>query len=550
MADAAHEPDELPRQAVRPVCAWSPSAAFTPLCNPAGAPSESCEVAIRCRHLPGGAQCNPVALLLDVSSSSVLLGRTEWRQKTDAPVFSALICFDAATLSRGTATTLELQIRHVEEPFWDQREADEVAALHAMPLLGRAPFRFSAALEAPYRQLGLRLASGPAVETDPEFPATAELRVRSAAGWPGNRLVAGHSSVNYRFRCTGASAGLAPAAAAPNAAVPTALGGHGVPHGGLLHGPARRFGVSTHVPRRELRVCEHLFQCGYGYTVPRAVLAMLAADAEVQATASPVAGALGNGGLGYGALDKGALGTGALGVGALGNREMRQGALGNGALGYGALGNGRMPGKAAPGKAGVGAAGGEGDASDGGGAGSGGGPGHGNRGASDGGGWGGCVGGGGGDGEEGCSCDPLAKFDFSADALGRGCATRANANSAPAARPKASLGDEYGDSWPADPWLADPYPLLCAALTPLGWASLADWCRQSLHALEAQGDESGFKTSVAKKEEEAAPVPVNLQVSPSRLPRCIEVLLLSNHRWSPPPSRIRACTRSMMRPPL
>lgn len=399
------EAQVFPKQAVRPVCDWAPSAAFTPPCNPAGGPSEFCEVAVRCRHLPGGAQCNPVALLLDVSASYVLLGRTEWRQKTDSPVFSALICFDAAMVSRGPATTLELQLRHVEEPFWDQRDADEVAALHAMPLLGRAPFRFQAALEAPHGQLGLRLAAEPGVELGPGFPATAELRVRSAAGWPCNRLGAEHSAVNYLFRCT--PAGLGPAG--PVGGVP---GGHE-----LWHVDAQRVSASARPPgpKQEVRVCEHLLRCAYGYTVPRAVLAMLLADAELRASASTAAGA---------------------------------------------LGKGWIPNPSAE-----------------------------NR-ATDGGG------------------DGVAKRDLSPGGPGRGGAVRANASSVPAVRPPSARGQDQWDSK-----LTDPHQLLSAVLTPAGWSSLAVWCRRSLEALEAQPDQSGFKPSAAKKEEEMAPLPVNLQIN-------------------------------------
>ena len=193
---------------ISPVCSWAPSAAFRPVPQPSSAASELCEISVCCSGLQGGGHCSPVALLLDISTRAVLLGRTEWRHKAESPVFAGLICFDAAALGHGATSKLELQIRHVEEPFWDQRDADEAAALSAMPLLGRAAFRFGAALEAENGTLRLRLEGGAPVTDAPSAPPpTALLCVRSAAGWPCNRLVARHSSVNYRFRCSSAGDG-------------------------------------------------------------------------------------------------------------------------------------------------------------------------------------------------------------------------------------------------------------------------------------------------------------------------------------------------------
>ena len=101
--------------------------------------------------------------MLSGTSPWNLLGRTEWCQRTASPAFCAVVSLDLASLRGGVGSTLELQLRHVEEPFWDARDADEAAALRAMPLLGRASFSLAAPLASSWR---VSLASSWRVKVD------------------------------------------------------------------------------------------------------------------------------------------------------------------------------------------------------------------------------------------------------------------------------------------------------------------------------------------------------------------------------------------------
>ena len=186
----------------------------------------------------------PIAMLLaeqGAHAPPVFIGHTEWRQDDDDHLpsttsisFNALITFDPNDLPN-QRDTLQLQIRNVTDPFWDADDLgpnDAIKTLIAFPLLGQATFNLQDCLG---KNLSLNLNFER--HDGGDYAGEAVVRVEMASGWLSGRLRANHACVHY-------CAGLAP---------------------------------------RRIRFAEHLLPTLYGYTVPRAVLQMLLADAELQA---------------------------------------------------------------------------------------------------------------------------------------------------------------------------------------------------------------------------------------------------------------------------
>lgn len=246
-----------------PVHDWPPSVAVRQVKEQPtrGQPSELIEFAIAAKDLGSAlaqepTACKPIAILLLSEEPWKVLGYTEWQADTDQPAFDTVVLVDAAVLPGGPSASLYLQVRHVDDPYWDALQADAPEAMQQMRLLGRATFKMSQALEAPRAaagssgrlELNLYRPAGDARGGREALSGVATLRVRSAASWAPNRLVEPHASCNFLFSLTEAERA-----------------------------------------ERELRVCEHLLPCAYGRAVPCAVLAMLCADAELNAeiTAPP-----------------------------------------------------------------------------------------------------------------------------------------------------------------------------------------------------------------------------------------------------------------------
>ena len=200
-----------PKSGDPPVIGWGPSVALRQVKEQTrGQPSELIEFSISAKDLrpslAAGAQpstCKPIAILLISEEPWKVLGYTEWQQETDQPAFDTVIPVDAAVLPGGPNGSLFLQIRQVDDPFWDTHEAAAPAALQAMRLLGRATFKMQQALDAPRtasQQLELNLYRPADGAGDREALAgVATLQVKSAAGWAPNRLLEPHASCNFAF---------------------------------------------------------------------------------------------------------------------------------------------------------------------------------------------------------------------------------------------------------------------------------------------------------------------------------------------------------------
>ena len=141
---------------------WPPSAAMKLVKEQAahGQPSELLEFSVSVQDLGGPrasggtpSACNPIAVLLSSEEPWKVLGYTEWRQDTSRDHqqvhFATVLVVDAAVLPGGPAATLYLQLRQVDNPFWDAHEAFGHDAVQQMRLLGRASFKMRDALSAP-----------------------------------------------------------------------------------------------------------------------------------------------------------------------------------------------------------------------------------------------------------------------------------------------------------------------------------------------------------------------------------------------------------------
>ena len=223
-------------------------------------------------------ELNPLAVLR--SGSSTLVCVTEWQSSTNSPSFASVV-----SLPSSDADNFTLQIRHVDEAFWDEVGATE-KQLRALPLLGSCVFTRIAAQDACAAHEPLMLA----ISAPPEFPPSSQTRAA-------------------------AQQSTSPATARLWFAVPLP----GEPWSrceslSLEHSTAN-FCFAAADGTQELRVTEHMLCCAAGYSVPRAALAMLCEDAKRELLPA-ASGGHGGGGGADGDAAAAAQGAGAGGGGA------------------------------------------------------------------------------------------------------------------------------------------------------------------------------------------------------------------------------------------
>ena len=208
---------------------------------------------VSAQHLRGGVEAgasphapservNPICLLFD--SSGQKLANTEWQEGTTDPAFSTVL----SVVANEDDDVFHLQLKHVDDPFWDSASQDSADQIAAMPLLGFASFTAEEARRSampPARPLALSLSTH-VLRHDREgaWACSATVRVLPASNnGPQftNESSLQHSRCNFLFGC----------------------------------GPATD----------ELYVCEHMLSSRYGYHVPRSLLRMLHHDATRRAAA-------------------------------------------------------------------------------------------------------------------------------------------------------------------------------------------------------------------------------------------------------------------------
>ena len=177
---------------------------------------------IQCAALPTNhGAVNPICVLFLDQPGSALIGTTEWQQAVIAPSFRTVLMLPPSSSQSPMQmdSQLRLQIRHVDDEFWDAQAIDAKPALLAMPLLGDCTFRLQEALSAASSGLALQLMLT-AIGTEP-FRAAVRV-TRPAVGEPWAQpaaLALPHSCIHYAFPGAPMGAVAAPAAAADPQAV-------------------------------------------------------------------------------------------------------------------------------------------------------------------------------------------------------------------------------------------------------------------------------------------------------------------------------------------
>ena len=160
---------------------------------------------IRCAALPAAhGPVDPICLLFLDEPGSPLLGVTEWQQASVAPQFHTVLTL-AVSPSLQLDSPLRLQVRQVDNQYWDETTADPKAALLAMPLLGDCTFVLREALATAANGLALPLILT-AIGTEP-FRAAVRV-VLPVANEPWSRPSTyglAHSCVHYCFPATSSS---------------------------------------------------------------------------------------------------------------------------------------------------------------------------------------------------------------------------------------------------------------------------------------------------------------------------------------------------------
>ena len=244
---------------------------------------------VRCEGIsPSHGPVNPICVLL---GSEELLLFTEWQQATVAPQFSTVLVIP----SEPQEAVLRLQVRHVEDPFWDGLRHGSSTALLAMPLLGECSFTVHDAHGAHQSGLPLLLLGSDG------FRATISVAIamQSEPWGEPERITFHHSCTNYSFlqggQSTPAAGTTTPISLVHALAEASAAAIPGSPRSPSVSAAAARAQAFASQSSQGLRVSEHAYTCTLGYSVPRAVLRVLTAEARALAAQQPVRGDQGAG---------------------------------------------------------------------------------------------------------------------------------------------------------------------------------------------------------------------------------------------------------------
>ena len=183
---------------------------------------------------------NPICLIFD--SSGRILAHTEWQEGVADPAFLTVL----SVMANDDDDIFHLQLKHVDDPFWDSDSEHGADRISAMPLLGFASFTAEEARRSampPARPLALSLSTHVlSHDRDGAWACSATIRVlppSSNGRQFTNHASLQHSRCNFLFGCESAT--------------------------------------------DELYVCEHMLSSPYGYHVPRSLLRMLHHDATRRA---------------------------------------------------------------------------------------------------------------------------------------------------------------------------------------------------------------------------------------------------------------------------